>query len=128
MTVSAVLAAAGALVEAVVHTSFHSPALARNLGTFLDSFVIASFIFILTYVEVSAVRERRIRVARDMKVVADLNHHIRNALCAIQYAAYSSQDKSKLDVINSAIERIDGILHDLYPAIGVKDQTRHKAP
>jgi hypothetical protein len=50
--------------------------------------------------------ERRENVATRLKTIADLNHHIRNALQSIQLSAYSTQDQQAIRAISEAVERI----------------------
>lgn len=116
-------------IEAIAHSSLEATIPIREVAILGDTFIVSSFVFLLTYVELSAVRERRLRVVRDIKKVADLNHHVRNALEAIQYAAYTSTDKSNLALVNASVDRIDNILHDLYPALEIEhDIHRDTAP
>ena len=52
-----------------------------------------------------------------MRTIAELNHHIRNALQVIRYAggAKSSSDASQLQLINEAVARIDWALREVLP-------------
>lgn len=122
LLVSVVLGIAGGVVEVIAYQVFQFLP-SRELVWLGHAFVVSSFVFLLTYVELSVVRERRVRVVREIAVLANLNHHIRNALVAIQYAAYTSQDKRNIELITASIERIDRILKDLYPALGVRDES-----
>ena len=107
----------GLILIAVHQTVLVSPAL-LTLITWADACAVAAFLFLLTYVELTAVRERRLRVMRDVTTVAELNHHVRNALQAIQYAAYTSSDRTQMNTILASIERIDNILRELFPILG----------
>ena len=82
-----------------------------------DVIAVALFLFLLTYVELTMIRERRMRVIRDMRTVAELNHHVRNALQAIQYATHSSSDRTQVLTITQSVERIDKILRELFPVV-----------
>ena len=118
---AATLGAAAALIELIAHRSLLASSSLARFAEPLDTATIGIFVFLLTYVEASAVRERRLRVMRDMLTVSELNHHVRNALETIQYAAYTSSDRKNLEITTSAVDRIDNILKELYPVL-----TAHK--
>ena len=105
------------VIKVVVHQSLTANPELRKLATIGDVIAVGAFIFLLTFIELTIVRERRLRVLRNMNTVAELNHHVRNALQAIQYAAYSSSDQSQLQVINESIDRIERILREQFPAL-----------
>lgn len=105
-------------IELGAHTLLLKHAAVRRVADVGDAFVIAVFVFLLTYIELSVVKERRLRVIREIRTIAELNHRIRNALEIIQYAAYTSTDHAQLGLITQAIERIDNILRELYPVLG----------
>jgi len=52
-----------------------------------------------------------------MRTIAELNHHIRNALQVIRYAGGSktTSDASQLQLINEAVARIDWALREVLP-------------
>ncbi|HEY6971082.1 MAG TPA: hypothetical protein VJA94_17865 [Candidatus Angelobacter sp.] len=65
-------------------------------------------------------RNERIKheiVQQRMRMIAELNHHIRNALQVIRYAggSKSSSDASQLQLINEAVARIDWALREVLP-------------
>ena len=65
-------------------------------------------------------RNERIKhevVQQRMRTIAELNHHIRNALQVIRYAggSKSSSDASQLQLINEAVARIDWALREVLP-------------
>ncbi len=72
---------------------------------------------IITYIEVQAVQQRRRKVLDELRVVAKLNHNVRNALQSIQYAAHLSTSSDNLQIINESVRRIDDTLRELFPAI-----------
>jgi hypothetical protein len=59
--------------------------------------------------------ERRENVAVRLKTIADMNHHIRNALQTIQFSAYSTQDQQTIADISEAVERIQWALREVLP-------------
>jgi hypothetical protein len=59
--------------------------------------------------------ERRENVAARLKTIADMNHHIRNALQTIQFSAYSTKDQQTIAEITDAVERIQWALREVLP-------------
>src|SRR5882724_10979073 len=53
-------------------------------------------------------RERR-------KNIADLNHHVRNALQSIQLSAYSTQDQEIIASVGDSVQRIEWALREIVP-------------
>lgn len=78
----------------------------------------ASFVWVLLGVE----RVRQQEQAKQYKVVADLNHHLRNALEVILSSDYLGQDAKAGAILNS-VERIDKSL----TAIVGADKERERA-
>jgi hypothetical protein len=62
-------------------------------------------------------KARRDAIRQRMRTIADLNHHIRNALQVIRYAggAKSAQDATQLQLINEAVARIEWALREVLP-------------
>jgi len=62
-------------------------------------------------------RNKQEMVQQRMRTIAELNHHIRNALQVIRYAggSKSSSDASQLQLINEAVARIDWALREVLP-------------
>lgn len=61
--------------------------------------------------------EKRLRVERQLHVIAEMNHHIRNALQAIVYVQ-NLQNQKYADVVQSAVKRIEWALNEILPADG----------
>ena len=57
--------------------------------------------------------ERRIRTAKRMDEIAFLNHHIRNALNAINMSHYAADDSLRLEIVSDASRRIESTLRKL---------------
>ena len=88
-----------------------------NYASELLAMVIGTAFGIITFIEVQAVQQRRRKVYEDLRVVASLNHNVRNALQSIQYAAHLSPSAENLQIINDSVRRIDDTLRELFPAI-----------
>ncbi|HYD16483.1 MAG TPA: hypothetical protein VEB03_00600 [Candidatus Nanoarchaeia archaeon] len=67
----------------------------------------------LTYKAMCYAIQRRQALIHRVHVVAETNHHIRNALQSIQLSAYSLNDKPTIDAINDATARIDWVLSEV---------------
>lgn len=60
-------------------------------------------------------RARRRALLRRLQMIAELNHHIRNALEEIQLSAHLSQDEQVVQTITTASERIQWALREVLP-------------
>jgi hypothetical protein len=63
-------------------------------------------------------RERHQRVLDDLRKLAQLNHHVRNALQTIVYNEYSPKSEQHKDAVLAGVMRIDSILQELFPVVG----------
>ncbi len=82
---------------------------------------------VLGWIEAAATRSRRLRVLEDVVKVAELNHHVRNALQAIQYATHMPAGMQQIEIIDDGVKRIDQTLRHLFPAVTVKAGTQKAA-
>lgn len=62
-------------------------------------------------------RERRKRLRQKIAVIADMNHHVRNALQVISFTAYSTADKEQIEAIKESMERIQWALKEVLPKL-----------
>jgi signal transduction histidine kinase len=60
--------------------------------------------------------ERRRLVHERLHMIAEMNHHIRNALTVIQMSARSSQDEEAIKRIDEEIARIEWVLREILEA------------
>jgi hypothetical protein len=73
--------------------------------------IVAAFLFYsLTFNE----RLRREYIRERLRTIADMNHHIRNALQVIAYATAAGKDDS-VEMIRSSVERIEWALREVLP-------------
>ncbi|HET8667411.1 MAG TPA: hypothetical protein VFM10_05480 [Terriglobales bacterium] len=56
---------------------------------------------------------RREMVRHRIEVIAETNHHIRNALELIQFSAQTTQDQRVIENISTAVDRIQWVLREL---------------
>jgi len=70
----------------------------------------------LLYFQVTRIeRERRARTQERLRTIADMNHHIRNALQVIAYANLTSDKEQSVELIRSSVERIEWALREVLP-------------
>lgn len=62
---------------------------------------------------------RHKQVARQMRVIAEMNHHVRNALQPILYSPYMKEQAEQIRMIQLGTERIQWALEEVLP--GSKD-------
>ncbi len=60
-------------------------------------------------------RERRKNIDDRLKMIGDLNHHVRNALQSIQLSAYSTQDQEIIASVGDSVQRIEWALREIVP-------------
>jgi hypothetical protein len=84
------------------------------LGIMLGEDVLASVsIFGFTYGMVHNSRRQRESLRREQRIVAETNHHIRNALELIQLSAQTTRDQQVIAQVSVAVERIQWALREL---------------
>jgi hypothetical protein len=111
------IAAIASTIEYLLHIAIVTFIPNEHLGRILDSLTIGIVIGIITIIEINAVQQRRNKVMDDMRVVRELNHHVRNALQIISYAARVPETKQQVAIIDESIARIDSTLKELFPTI-----------
>jgi hypothetical protein len=117
-----ILALLAGVFEWTIHDLIQYFAPEPNIARILDSSTIAFLIAAITWIEIQAVQQRRRKVLEDMRVVSELNHHVRNALQVIQYASRVPEAKQQVQIIDESVERIDATLKELFPTIDRKDK------
>lgn len=60
-------------------------------------------------------RMRHQRVTRNLEIIAEMNHHIRNALQRMQYAAQISENEEIVNHIRESSSRIQWALQEVLP-------------
>ena len=115
-------ACAGAL-EYFAHHLAMRIGISDTVHTFFDAGIIGIAATLLIWFLFSATRERRQRVLENMRVIAELNHEIRNALQVIVYSHHDADAEHSAVVMNS-VQRIDRTLKELFPVIGERQDDR----
>jgi hypothetical protein len=70
----------------------------------------------LLYLQLSRIeRERRAQVQQRLRTIAEMNHHIRNALQIIAYANATTERAQSMELIRQSVERIEWALREVLP-------------
>jgi signal transduction histidine kinase len=95
----------------------------RFLAEGVSAFIVSCLIAKLAQI---SRRQHQLTAAR-MQVIAEMNHHIRNALTAISLSADVIEDRRLIRVISEGIDRIDWALREILPReIPLRKEQRHK--
>ena len=62
-------------------------------------------------------RKQRAMLRQRVEVIANMNHHLRNALQVIEFNSYSTSDQEKLGAVKSSVNRIQWALRELLPKL-----------
>ncbi len=79
---------------------------------------------VLSYVTIRYYYARQREAARQMQMIAEVNHHVRNALSVITLSVHVRQDPELSAITQSAVERIDWVLREVLPADGAPESDR----
>ena len=83
----------------------------RLLAEGLSAFVVSCLVAKLVHMS----RERHRLVVARMQVIAEMNHHIRNALSPVALSLDATDDQQLNRVIVEAVDRIDWALREILP-------------
>lgn len=103
------------------------PDLGRSRERFLaEGF--SAFIVTCLIVKLAQISRRQYQLtAARMQVIAEMNHHIRNALTAISLSADVTEDQHLIRVISGGVDRIDWALREILPReIPLREEQRHR--
>jgi len=64
---------------------------------------------------IDSARERRKTISQRLKMIGELNHHVRNALQSIQLSAYSTHDQEIIASVGDSVQRIEWALREIVP-------------
>jgi len=94
----------------------------RLLAEGLSAFIVSCLIAKLANINR---RQQRLTMAR-MQVIAEMNHHIRNALTSISLSAHVTENQQLIRVISEGVERIDWALREiLLREVPLREEQRH---
>jgi signal transduction histidine kinase len=86
---------------------------------------VLTFIFIQRMMDHS--RQRRLETLRRFRIIAEMNHHIRNSLQTILYQSYTLDDEVATR-LKDAVDRIQWVLERVLPEITDDGEKRGKSP
>jgi hypothetical protein len=91
------------------------PDLGRNTERLLAEGLSAVIVGCLAAMLFRVVRERHKADLARLQVIAEMNHHVRNALTPISLALGDGQDRDSVRLILGAVERIEWALREILP-------------
>jgi hypothetical protein len=103
----------GAGMDMAILREHESRRLAVELSDALGGLIAGGLVFKLLQYE----RERRERLRQKIAIIADMNHHVRNALQVISFHAYSTGDQEQLEAVRESMERIQWALKEVLPKL-----------
>ena len=90
------------------------------IAEFLVGIVAGALVFVL-----GRQQEQRAKFVNDrLRVIAEMNHHIRNALQVITFHTHTAKDDNALSEMHDAVSRITWALGEVRPQIPDLDETR----
>ncbi len=105
------IAGCGFLVDHLIH---------KSERLYASDFYTLLIAFVFSYALLSYEAHRRAVLSRRMEIVAEANHHIRNALAGVVLTAAVQNDAALEEVLRDATARIDWVLNTVLPD-GAKD-------
>jgi glycopeptide antibiotics resistance protein len=99
-------------------------------ATVLDDLALAVLGALLFFFYVSAIslNQEYKRAKERIILIAELNHHIREALTVIQCSDTIADENDRAHCVQEAVQRIDWVLTDLVPTIGSAKKPRLYSP
>lgn len=85
----------------------------RAEARYLDYFVLALVAFVFVMVLEDFHERESLRLREVQRLVADMNHHVRNALQVISYANSTNADGKFTEQVRDSVERIDWALREV---------------
>ncbi len=108
-----------ALVVAVVGFGFDHLLIREGVqraGVLFVSNLLTGVVASTLFLEYRLRAEEKQRLLRDrLKKIADVNHHVRNALQVVAFYQYQTQDPEAARLIQESIERIEWTLQEVLP-------------
>jgi hypothetical protein len=89
-----------------------------GVSTIANNLVIGACAAVAAYIWARYEAERRSHAREKMILIAELNHHIRNAVTLLGQSAALEDGPCKLRLIDEAVDRIDRVLTELVPTAG----------
>jgi len=106
------------VLEFAVHLAVMRAGVSRLVEAMAGAVLLGLAAALLPLLFLLVARERHRRVLDDLRKIAELNHHVRNALQTIVYSEYLPDSEANRRVILEGVERIGRVLQELFPAVG----------
>ena len=91
------------------------PDIGRNRERWLAEAFSAFLVTCLVAKLVHMAREQQRRTVARMQVIAEMNHHIRNALAPIALSVDAIENRQLIRIISDGVDRIDWALREILP-------------
>ncbi|MGA8273196.1 MAG: hypothetical protein WB919_16660 [Candidatus Sulfotelmatobacter sp.] len=102
------------------------PDIGRSDERLLAEGLSALIVSCLTAKLVQITRERHQLTVARMQVIAEMNHHIRNALSPVSLSLDATENQQLKGIVSEAVDRIDWALREILPReIPLEDGQRH---
>lgn len=102
------------------------PDIGRSRERFLAEGFSALVVALLAAKVIQMARQRHQLLLARMQVIAEMNHHIRNALSPLSLSLDDTENKQLKNVIEDAVNRIDWALREILPREApLGEQQRH---
>ena len=72
---------------------------------------------VLVYRLLQYERDRREQLRQRLEIIAEMNHHVRNALQVISLSGYSADSEQQLEHIREGVNRIQWALKEVLPKL-----------
>ena len=102
-------------IEFAVHIMMVRLGMPQVLDTAVHAITCGTLFALLLWALLTALRERRSHVRKELDRIVLLNHEIRNALQIIADSQFDPAARHR-DMVLSSVERIDVVLSRLFPA------------
>jgi len=87
----------------------------RTVAISLSDSLAAVIAGALVYRSLRYERERREQLRQRLETIAEMNHHVRNALQVISFSNYSADSEQQLERIREGVNRIQWALKEVLP-------------
>ena len=87
----------------------------RNVAISLSDTLAAVIAGALVYRLLQYERDRRKLLRQRLEIIAEMNHHVRNALQVISFSNYSADSEQQLERIREGVSRIQWALKEILP-------------
>jgi hypothetical protein len=92
--------------------------LSDSRGILLSDAVTGCLASLMAYVAVHQWQVRQQEHTASLRVVAEVNHHVRNALSAILLSVHIRRDPELLSITETAVNRVDWVLTEVLSSYG----------